>query len=42
MKAMDLAKLEYVNPVGSIKDRPAYWILQRSPSRTNDVGVKLQ
>jgi len=21
------AKLEYVNPVGSIKDRPAYWIL---------------
>ena len=21
------AKLEFVNPVGSIKDRPAYWIL---------------
>ena len=26
MKGMDLfAKLEYVNPVGSIKDRAAYW-----------------
>src|SRR3989449_1063133 len=29
MKGMDLfAKLEYVNPVGSIKDRPAYWTNQ--------------
>src|SRR5437879_13718206 len=34
MKGMDLfAKLEYVNPVGSIKDRPAYWILQRAADR---------
>ena len=31
MKGMDLfAKLEYVNPVGSIKDRAAYWILRRA------------
>jgi len=37
MKGVDLARLEYVNPVGRIKDRPACWILQRSPSRTNDV-----
>src|SRR5262245_32582264 len=29
-KRMNLfAKLEYVNPVGSIKDRAAYWILKR-------------
>ena len=27
------AKLEYVNPVGSIKDRPAYWILRRAAER---------
>jgi 2,3-diaminopropionate biosynthesis protein SbnA len=27
------AKLEYVNPVGSIKDRPAYWILKRAAGR---------
>ncbi len=34
MKGMDLfAKLEYVNPVGSIKDRAAYWILQRAAER---------
>jgi 2,3-diaminopropionate biosynthesis protein SbnA len=34
MKGIDLfAKLEYVNPVGSIKDRPAYWILQRAADR---------
>jgi N-(2-amino-2-carboxyethyl)-L-glutamate synthase len=34
MKGMDLfAKLEYVNPVGSIKDRSAYWILQRAANR---------
>jgi cysteine synthase A len=34
MKGMDVfAKLEYVNPVGSIKDRPAYWILQRAVER---------
>jgi len=33
MKGMDLfAKLEYVNPVGSIKDRPAYWIFSGQPS----------
>jgi len=33
-KGMDLfAKLEYVNPVGSIKDRPAYWILKRAAER---------
>src|SRR2546425_6653685 len=31
LKGMDLfAKLEYVNPVGSIKDRAAYWILTRA------------
>src|SRR6266566_3923266 len=34
MQGMDLfAKLEYVNPVGSIKDRAAYWILQRAAER---------
>jgi cysteine synthase A len=34
MKGMDLyAKLEYVNPIGSIKDRSAYWILQRAADR---------
>jgi cysteine synthase A len=27
------AKLEYTNPVGSIKDRPAYWILKRAVER---------
>jgi 2,3-diaminopropionate biosynthesis protein SbnA len=34
MQGMDLfAKLEYVNPVGSIKDRAAYWILTRAAER---------
>ncbi len=34
MKGLDLfAKLEYVNPVGSIKDRAAYWILKRAAER---------
>src|ERR671936_2201976 len=34
MEGMDLfAKLEYVNPVGSIKDRPAFWILKRAAER---------
>src|SRR5438093_4702245 len=34
MKGMDLfAKLEYVNPVGSIKERAAYWILKRAAER---------
>ncbi len=34
MTGMDLfAKLEYVNPVGSIKDRAAYWILRRAADR---------
>src|SRR5258708_21511666 len=34
MKGMDLfAKLEYVNPVGSIKDRAAFWILKRAAER---------
>jgi N-(2-amino-2-carboxyethyl)-L-glutamate synthase len=34
MEHMNLfAKLEYVNPVGSIKDRPAYWILKRAAER---------
>src|ERR1043165_5353863 len=34
VKGMDLfAKLEYVNPVGSIKDRSAYWILRRAAER---------
>ena len=27
------AKLEYVNPIGSIKDRAAYWILRRAAER---------
>ena len=34
MKGMNLfGKLEYVNPVGSIKDRVAYWILTRAAER---------
>src|SRR5262245_51146725 len=34
MNRMNLfAKLEYVNPVGSIKDRAAYWILKRAAER---------
>src|SRR5436309_9766219 len=34
MEGMDLfAKLEYVNPVGSIKDRSAFWILKRAAER---------
>src|SRR5260221_8223350 len=34
MKGMDLfANLEYVTPVGSIKDRAAYWILKRVAER---------
>jgi len=34
MKGMNLfAKLEYVNPIGSIKDRAAYWILKRAAER---------
>src|SRR6266478_357718 len=34
VEGMDLfAKLEYVNPVGSIKDRAAYWILTRAAER---------
>lgn len=34
MEGMDLfAKLEFVNPVGSIKDRPAYWILKCAAER---------
>jgi 2,3-diaminopropionate biosynthesis protein SbnA len=34
MPGMDLfAKLEFVNPVGSIKDRPAFWILKRAAER---------
>jgi cysteine synthase A len=34
VNGMDLfAKLEYLNPVGSIKDRPAYWILKRAAER---------
>jgi 2,3-diaminopropionate biosynthesis protein SbnA len=31
------AKLEYVNPVGSIKDRPAFWILKRAAER-DEIG----
>src|SRR5881394_2592593 len=27
------AKLEYMNPIGSIKDRPAFWILKRAAER---------
>src|SRR5258708_23873302 len=27
------AKLEYLNPVGSIKDRPAYWMLKQAAER---------
>lgn len=34
MPGMDLfAKLEYANPVGSIKDRSAFWILKRAAER---------
>jgi N-(2-amino-2-carboxyethyl)-L-glutamate synthase len=34
MPGMNLfAKLEYVNPVGSIKDRAAYWVLKRAAER---------
>ena len=34
VEGMDLfAKLEFLNPVGSIKDRPAYWILKRAAER---------
>jgi len=34
MKGMNLfAKLEYVNPIGRIKDRSAYWILKRAAER---------
>jgi cysteine synthase A len=34
MKGMNLfANLEFVNPVGSIKDRAAYWILKRAAER---------
>lgn len=43
MEGMDLfAKLEYVNPVGSVKDRPAFWILKRAAERgeiCNDTTV---
>lgn len=34
MAGMNLfAKLEFVNPIGSIKDRSAYWILKRAAER---------
>lgn len=34
MPGMDLfAKLEFVNPIGSIKDRSAFWILKRAAER---------
>ncbi|WP_024303053.1 2,3-diaminopropionate biosynthesis protein SbnA [Pseudogulbenkiania sp. MAI-1] len=34
MEGMNLfAKIEYVNPIGSIKDRSAYWILKRAAER---------
>src|SRR5829696_10495334 len=33
------AKLEYVNPIGSIKDRSAYWILKRAAER-GDIGER--
>lgn len=34
VEGLDLfAKLEYVNPIGSIKDRSAYWILKRAAER---------
>ena len=37
-----LAKLEYLNPVGSIKDRTAYWILRRAAERGEiDEGTTL-
>lgn len=40
MPDMDLfAKLEFVNPVGSIKDRSAYWILKRAAER-GDICAK--
>src|SRR5262245_19189330 len=35
VEGMDLfAKLEYLNPIGSIKDRPAFWILKRAAERS--------
>src|SRR5213595_257415 len=34
MEHMNLfAKLEYANPIGSIKDRPAFWILKQAAKR---------
>jgi cysteine synthase A len=34
VEGMELfAKLEYANPIGSVKDRPAYWILKRAAER---------
>jgi cysteine synthase len=39
MKGVDLAKLEYVNPVGSIKDRPASPAIAEQDKRC---GVKVQ
>ena len=31
VRGMNLfAKLEFVNPIGSVKDRSAYWILKRA------------
>ncbi|HSU53234.1 MAG TPA: hypothetical protein VLT36_04170, partial [Candidatus Dormibacteraeota bacterium] len=34
MAGMELfAKLEYANPIGSLKDRPAFWILKRAAER---------
>jgi len=39
MNGMDLfAKLEYVNPIGSVKDRAAYWILKRAAERGDITG----
>lgn len=39
LEGVDLfAKLEYTNPVGSIKDRPAYYILQRAAER-GEIGA---
>ena len=32
------AKLEYLNPVGSIKDRPAFWLLKRAVER-GEIGA---
>ena len=43
MKGMDLfAKLEYVNPVGSIKDRAAYELKNRMDRRLRRIATEME